>query len=137
MYARTDCIRNMSLAHDKIEDANIGPLWANHFSKTGVDIGSKTLVLALVYIIEDKAQRRARLTAIGPPASRRTPPSQNSRRPALGDSQRGVEVGWQLFSVVTERAARAVLQLRAVICSARYDASSAPDAQRRKADFRL
>jgi hypothetical protein len=49
----------MSLADDRIDDADIGPLWTKHFPKIGVDVGSKTLVLALVYIIEDKARASA------------------------------------------------------------------------------
>ena len=46
----------MSLADDRIEDADIGPYWAKHFPRIGLDVRSKTLVLALVYIIEDKAR---------------------------------------------------------------------------------
>ena len=46
----------MSLADDRIEDKDIGPLWAEHFSMIGKDVGSKVIVLSLVYIIEDKAK---------------------------------------------------------------------------------
>jgi hypothetical protein len=46
----------MSIADDRIDDAHFGLLWTKHFPKIGVDIGSNTLVLALVYIIEDKAK---------------------------------------------------------------------------------
>jgi len=46
----------MTIVDDRIADADIGPLWARYFPKIGVDVGSKTLVLALVYIIEDKAK---------------------------------------------------------------------------------
>jgi hypothetical protein len=49
----------MSIVDDRIDDADIGPLWAKHFHKIGVDVGSKALVLALVYIIEDKAKASA------------------------------------------------------------------------------
>jgi len=49
----------MSLADDRIDDCDIGPLWGKHFSKIGEDAGSKTIVLALVYIIEDKAKAGA------------------------------------------------------------------------------
>lgn len=46
----------MSIADDRIDDCDIGPLWTKHFPKIGVYVGSKALVLALVYIIEDKAK---------------------------------------------------------------------------------
>src|SRR5262245_31763467 len=41
---------------DRIDDADISRMWAKHFPKIGVDVGSKTVVLSLVYIIEDKAR---------------------------------------------------------------------------------
>jgi hypothetical protein len=46
----------MSLADDRIEDDDIGPLWAEHFYKIGERVGSKVIVLALVSIIERKAK---------------------------------------------------------------------------------
>jgi len=46
----------MSLADDRIEDHDIGPLWAEHFPKIGENGSSKVIVLSLVYIIEDKAK---------------------------------------------------------------------------------
>jgi hypothetical protein len=49
----------MAIIDDIIGDADIGPLWAKHFRRIGVDVESKTLVLTLVYIIEDKAKARA------------------------------------------------------------------------------
>lgn len=49
----------MSLAADRIDDRDIGPLWARHFPKIGDDFGSKIIVLALVYIIEGKANAYA------------------------------------------------------------------------------
>ena len=45
----------MSIADDRIADCDIGPLWAKHFAKIGERPGSKVIVLALVYMIEDKA----------------------------------------------------------------------------------
>jgi hypothetical protein len=56
MYARSGCIEPKSIADDRIDDCDIGPLWTQHFSKIGVDVGSKTIVLSLVYMIEDKAR---------------------------------------------------------------------------------
>src|SRR5688572_9906530 len=50
------CIKSMSIADDRIEDNDIGPLWIAHFSKIGENARSKVIVLALVYIIEDKAK---------------------------------------------------------------------------------
>jgi hypothetical protein len=49
----------MSIADDQIDDSDIGPLWAEHFSRIGEDSGSKVIVLSLVYIIEDKAKTAA------------------------------------------------------------------------------
>jgi hypothetical protein len=49
----------MSLANDHIEDSDIGPLWAKHFSMIGDDVASKVIVLSLVYMIEDKARLRS------------------------------------------------------------------------------
>jgi hypothetical protein len=49
----------MSNAGDRIDDAVIGPLWAKHFPRISHDLIAKTLVLALVYIIEDKAKAKA------------------------------------------------------------------------------
>ena len=46
----------MSLADDRIDDDDIGPLWAEHFPKIGERAGSKVIVLWLVYIIENKAK---------------------------------------------------------------------------------
>ena len=46
----------MSLADDRIDDEDIGPLWAEHFPKIGERVGSKVIVLWLVYIIENKAK---------------------------------------------------------------------------------
>jgi len=43
---------------DQIDDAEIGRLWAKHFSQRA-DVKSKTVVLSLVYIIEEKAKMRA------------------------------------------------------------------------------
>jgi hypothetical protein len=37
----------MSLADDSIEDKDIGPLWAEHFSTIGEDVGSEVIVLSL------------------------------------------------------------------------------------------
>jgi hypothetical protein len=50
----------MAIVDDIIEEADIGPMWAKHFPKIANDVGSKTLVLALVYIIEDRARARGR-----------------------------------------------------------------------------
>jgi len=47
----------MSLADDRIEDQDIGPLWAEHYPKRIDDVCSKTLCLALCLIIERKAAR--------------------------------------------------------------------------------
>ena len=49
----------MSLADDRIEDRDIGPLWAEHFSKIAHEAGSEVIVLAIVYIIERKAKTSA------------------------------------------------------------------------------
>jgi hypothetical protein len=49
----------MAIVDEVIDDADIGPMWAKHFPKIGTDVGSKGLVLALVYIIEDRARTRA------------------------------------------------------------------------------
>ena len=49
----------MPLADDRMDDADISRMWAKHFPKIDVDVGSKTVVLALVYIIEDKARAGA------------------------------------------------------------------------------
>ena len=49
----------MSLANDRIDDADIGPLWAKHFPRIKDYPRSKVIVLALVYIIEDTAKRLA------------------------------------------------------------------------------
>ncbi len=59
MYARNICIKATSVASDRIEDCQIGPLWTKHFSMIGDDVASKIIVLSLVYIIEDKAKKRA------------------------------------------------------------------------------
>jgi hypothetical protein len=49
----------MAIVDEIIDDADIGPLWSKHFPRIAHDVGSKTLVLALVYIIEDKAKASA------------------------------------------------------------------------------
>jgi len=49
----------MSTADDRIEDADIGPMWAKHFPRIADDVVSKALVLALVYLIEDKGKAGA------------------------------------------------------------------------------
>jgi hypothetical protein len=54
-----DTFTRMFIADAKIDDADIGPMWARHFPRIGVDVKSKTLVLALVYMIEDRARTRA------------------------------------------------------------------------------
>ena len=59
MYARNVCIQPTSLANDRIDDSDIGPLWAKHFFMIDDDVASKIIVLSLVYIIEDKAKKRA------------------------------------------------------------------------------
>ena len=46
----------MSIADDHIDDVDIGPLWAKHFPNIGVDVGSKVIVLTLIYIIESTAK---------------------------------------------------------------------------------
>ena len=48
-------LTDMSLADNSSIDSDIGPLWAKHYLKRD-DVGSKTVILALVYIIEDKAR---------------------------------------------------------------------------------
>jgi hypothetical protein len=75
----------MSLADDHIDDGDIGPLWAKHFSKIGEDAGSKTIVLALVYIIEDT--RRARLVVTGPTAFSRNSDARPFPRTSFGKSK--------------------------------------------------
>jgi len=56
MYSRNACIKPVSLANDRIDESDIGPLWAKHFSMIRDDVASKIIVLSLVYIIEDKAR---------------------------------------------------------------------------------
>jgi hypothetical protein len=46
----------MSIADDRIDDADIGPMWTKHFPRITNEVVSKTLVLTLVYLIEDKAK---------------------------------------------------------------------------------
>jgi hypothetical protein len=50
-----DPTKRVSIVDDSIEDSDIGPLWAKHFPMIADDVGSKIIVLALLYIIEDKA----------------------------------------------------------------------------------
>jgi len=40
---------------DKFEDRDIGPLWAEHYSKRADSVMSKTLCLTLFYVIADRA----------------------------------------------------------------------------------
>ena len=46
----------MSLADDRIDDCDNGPLWAKHFPKIAENAASKVKVLWIVYIIADKAK---------------------------------------------------------------------------------
>jgi hypothetical protein len=46
----------MSIADDRIEDCEIGLLWAEQFTKIATDAGSRVIVLSLVYIIEGKVK---------------------------------------------------------------------------------
>jgi hypothetical protein len=50
------CIKPISRSNERIEDSDIGPLWAKHFPSIGQDPGSKLIVLTLVYMIEDIAK---------------------------------------------------------------------------------
>jgi hypothetical protein len=59
MYARNVSINPTFIANERIEDSDIGSLWAKHFHMIGDDVASKIIVLSLVYIIEDKAKKRA------------------------------------------------------------------------------
>lgn len=43
---------------DTIDDTEIGSMWTKHFPQRA-DVKSKTVVLSLVYIIEEKARMRA------------------------------------------------------------------------------
>ena len=49
----------MTTTEDRIDDSDIGRLWAKHFPKIGDDVGSKTFVLAIVYMIKDKTKANA------------------------------------------------------------------------------
>ena len=46
----------MSIADDRIEDKDIGPLWAEHYPKRYDRLSSKALCLVLFYIIADRAR---------------------------------------------------------------------------------
>jgi hypothetical protein len=46
----------MSIADDRIEDKDIGPLWAEHYPKRYDRLSSKAVCLMLFYIITDRAQ---------------------------------------------------------------------------------
>jgi hypothetical protein len=46
----------MSAADNRINGAEIGPLWAKHYPRIADYPRSKVIVSALVYIIEDKAK---------------------------------------------------------------------------------
>ena len=47
----------MSLADDRIEDRDIGPLWAEHYPKGKDHARSRTLCRILCLMIENKAAR--------------------------------------------------------------------------------
>ena len=47
----------MSLADDRIEDRDIGPLWAEHYPKGKDDVCSRILCRILCLMIENKAAR--------------------------------------------------------------------------------
>ena len=48
----------MSLADDRIDDKDIGPLWAAHFSQRHGSMRSLTLCFTLLLILQSKAERR-------------------------------------------------------------------------------
>ncbi len=82
----------MAIVDDIIGDAEIGPLWSKHFPRIADDVVSKTLVLALVYLVEDKAKA----AATDSDWSERVPQELTTLRYSFGavlaDLQRGVEV---------------------------------------------
>jgi hypothetical protein len=45
----------MSLADDRIDDCDVGPLWAEHYPQRIDNILSKALCLILFYVIADRA----------------------------------------------------------------------------------
>src|SRR5262249_42145247 len=51
-------IKPLSFVEDCVDDSDIGPLWAKHFPRIADNVGSKLIVLALVYIIEDRTNKR-------------------------------------------------------------------------------